>query len=551
MAETSVERTGPIRGHSERSIGVYGGLRARAARRRLETEAVDDSQETILIRHHIRHTEFNITGTIMSDTINDVATATDREIVITRVFDAPRELVYRVWTDPEHVTEWWGPDGFRTTTHEFDLRPGGVWSHTMHAPDGTDYPNRILFQEVVEPERLVYSHGDGGTMPDFHVTVTFETQPVNRTKVTMRSVFVSRQERDRVSAEFGAVEGGVQHLGRLGEYLMEQTGTPTRSMTLALPTEREIMLTRAFDAPRELVFEAMSDPDHIPKWWGPRYLTTTVDKLDARPGGRWRFIQHDAQGNEYAFNGEYREIVPPERIVLTFEFEGMPGHVVLQTMTLQEVDGKTVLTARSLFDNAEDRNGMLQSGMAEGAADTYDRLEELLEELSGPNAPARDERAIEITRIFEAPRELVWRAWTEPEHMKMWWGPKSFTAPHVEIDLRVGGRYLNCMRSAEGQDYWSTGTYREIVPNERLVLTDSFADPEGNVVPATYYGMDGDFPLEMLVSVTFEDHDRGTKMTLRHEGLPAGEHGEMASLGWNESFDKLEASVKGQTEPAP
>ena len=152
-------------------------------------------------------------------------------------------------------------------------------------------------------------------------------------------------------------------------------------------------------------------------------------------------------------------------------------------------------------------------------------------------------RGLVIERIFDAPRELVWKAWTEPEHFMRWWGPKGFTTPHCEIDLRVGGTYLNCMRGPAGtdfdRDFWSTGVYREIVPLERLVCTDSFADEKGNVVPATHYGMGADIPLEMLVTVTFEDLGGKTRMTLRHEGLPAGEMSDGAGEGWNQSFDKL------------
>lgn len=149
-----------------------------------------------------------------------------------------------------------------------------------------------------------------------------------------------------------------------------------------------------------------------------------------------------------------------------------------------------------------------------------------------------------ITRIFDAPRELVWKAWTDPEMAKRWWGPQNFTAPVIKMDLRVGGKYLFCMRSPEGKDYWSTGVYREIVPPERLVCTDSFADEHGNVVPATHYGMEGDFPLELTVKVTLEKHGKGTKMTLRHIGMPSGTMSELAQEGWNGSFDKLAESLK-------
>ncbi len=152
-------------------------------------------------------------------------------------------------------------------------------------------------------------------------------------------------------------------------------------------------------------------------------------------------------------------------------------------------------------------------------------------------------RDLVITRMFDAPRELVWKMWTEPEHYMRWWGPKDFTAPSCRIDLRVGGKYLSCMRSPEGQDFWSTGVYREIVPLERLVFTDSFADEHGNIVPGSHYGMGDDFPLEMLVTVTFEAVDGKTRLILRHAGMPAGEMGEMAGAGWNQSFDKLAAAL--------
>jgi uncharacterized protein YndB with AHSA1/START domain len=142
------------------------------------------------------------------------------------------------------------------------------------------------------------------------------------------------------------------------------------------------------------------------------------------------------------------------------------------------------------------------------------------------------ERELVITRVFDAPRELVWKAWTDPEHLMRWWGPKYFTSPACKIDLRVGGRYLFCMRSPEGKDFWSTGVYREIVEPERIVWTDSFADEKGNPVPASHYGLPGDWPEEMLVTVTFDEHQGKTKMTLRHAGHPA-EMEEMAEAGWN------------------
>ena len=153
-----------------------------------------------------------------------------------------------------------------------------------------------------------------------------------------------------------------------------------------------------------------------------------------------------------------------------------------------------------------------------------------------------------ITRQLNAPVEKVWAAWTEPAQLTKWWGPTGFTAPTAKIDLRVGGTYLFCMRGALGpgqpaQDFWSTGTYDEIVPLKRIVCSDSFADADGNVVPPSYYGM-GDFPEALKVTVEFEDLGDGrTQMTLTHEGAPAGDNFDGMNAGWNQSFDKLAASL--------
>ncbi|MDX1993194.1 MAG: SRPBCC domain-containing protein [bacterium] len=164
--------------------------------------------------------------------------------------------------------------------------------------------------------------------------------------------------------------------------------------------------------------------------------------------------------------------------------------------------------------------------------------------MSPDRAGSSQTKDLTIERMFDAPPELVWKAWTEPEHIMRWWGPKDFTSPACTVDLRVGGKYLFCMESPEGQQFWSTGTYQEIVPQQRLVYTDSFSDREGNIVPATYYGMSEDFPLQQLVTITFEAQGDRTKMTLTHRDFPVGNDAEMAEQGWNESLDKLAASLR-------
>ena len=154
-------------------------------------------------------------------------------------------------------------------------------------------------------------------------------------------------------------------------------------LTVTTPSDREILMTRVFDAPRDLVFEAHSSCEHMSNWWGPRKYEIASCEVDFRPGGTWRIV-HRAEGEEdQGFHGEYREIVRPERIVWTFEWEGMPGHVSVETLTLEERDGKTTVTAISVYDTVEDRDGMLQSGMEQGAAETYERLDQYLEVLKG------------------------------------------------------------------------------------------------------------------------------------------------------------------------
>ena len=153
----------------------------------------------------------------------------------------------------------------------------------------------------------------------------------------------------------------------------------TKANLIAEPGKHEIIMARVFAAPRELVFKVMTDPKLIPQWWGLRNNTTIVDKMDVQAGGLWRYILRDQHGNEFAFHGVYHSITAPERVIDTFEFEGMPDHVILETMTLEaQTDGTTKVTVSSVFQSVADRDGMLSSGMEAGANESYDRLAELL-----------------------------------------------------------------------------------------------------------------------------------------------------------------------------
>lgn len=305
--------------------------------------------------------------------------------------------------------------------------------------------------------------------------------------------------------------------------------------TFTMPSDREIVMTRVFDAPRELVFKVMNDPAQLPHWWGPKRLTTTVETMDVRPGGRWRVVQRDPDGNEYAFNGVYREVVPPERVVRTFEFEGMPGHVLLETATFEEHDGKTKFTSTALFESVEDRDGMLESGSEAGATESMDRFAELLKEIQRDGAMAEGstaDREITLTRVFDAPRELVFAAWTEPKHVAQWWGPNGFTNTIHEMDVRPGGVWRLVMHGPDGTDYPNKIVYSEVVKPERLVYTHGS-------------GEEAD-PGQFRVTVTFADRGGKTVLTMRSLFESAAARDKVvkefhAIEGGNQTLDRLGA----------
>ena len=327
----------------------------------------------------------------------------------------------------------------------------------------------------------------------------------------------------------------------------------TQHEVTAAAAQAELILTRVFDAPRELVFKAWTDPDHLAKWWGAKGFATGVVACDLQPGGVLHYVQDGPNGVQFWGKFVYYEVAAPARLGFTSAFSDPAGATVrapfsaewpleiMNTLTLTEQDGKTTLTLRGGPHNATTAElqtfAAARSSLQQGFRSTFDRLDEFLAD----QAAARE---IVLTRVFDAPRALVWRAWTDPEHLMRWWGPEHFTSPTCRIDLRVGGSYHFCMRSPDGQDFWSTGVYREIVELERIVCTDSFADAEGNLVPAAAYGMSGDWPDALLVTVTFEDLGDKTRLTLRQTGIPAGEMREMTVAGWNGSFDKLAASLR-------
>jgi uncharacterized protein YndB with AHSA1/START domain len=428
------------------------------------------------------------------------------ELVITRLFDAPRELVFECWTQPEHLQHWQGaPRGFTVTSYESDIRPGGFFRICMRSSEGADRWLEGEYRAIEKPERLAFTHAwlDADRKPGKPTLVTITlAERDGKTELTLRQTgFPSAESRD------GHKYGWNSALDVLVDYLHEAA--------LA------IVVTRVFDAPRNLVFDAWTDAKHVGNWWGPRGFTTTTHEMDIRPGGVWRLTMHGPDGVDYQNTITYLEVAKPERLV--YDHGGAGARV---TVTFEDQAGKTRLTMRMVFRSAEAREGVVKKRNAiEGANQTLDRFGEQLGKM----------QELIATRVFDAPRDVVFRAWTDPERLKRWWGPKGFTNPVCEVDVRPGGAIRIDMRAPDGVVYPMTGAFVEIVEPARLVFTSSALHKNGEPL------------FEILNTVTFAEEDGKTKLTLR--ASVSKSRGEAAphlagmEQGWSESLDRLATEV--------
>lgn len=246
---------------------------------------------------------------------------TDREIILSRDYDAPRELVWRAWTEPEQLARWWGPQGFRTTTHAHAFTPGGAWRYTMHGPDGHDYENQLTYREIHAPERLVYEIGGVVDVEPVHfkTVVTFDELPGGRTRVTMKSQFPSAKALQHVVEKYGAIEGGKQHLTRLAGFL------PELAAGTAAPAP--FTLTRVFRAPRELVVKAWTEREQLAKWFGPKGTRIVKSSLDLRVGGTYHYGMQSPDGSVMWGRWKFEELALPERMVFLSSFSNEQGEV--------------------------------------------------------------------------------------------------------------------------------------------------------------------------------------------------------------------------------
>jgi len=335
----------------------------------------------------------------MENKSKTVIDTSDREIITRRLLNAPRELVFEAFTQPEHLAKWWGPNGFTITMQEFDLRPGGMWRVILHGPDGHDYPNKMMFVELVKPERIVIKHIGEEPEPVSHQMNILLEEQGDKTNLTLQLVFDTAAERERVVTRYNAIEGGIQTINRLEEHLADET------------SDREMVITRIFNAPRELVYKVWTDPKHVANWWGPNSFTIPACEIDLRVGGEYKYIMRSPDGAETPLSGNYLEVVENERIVFkvdTFkqkdrlkmmaEYLADPNidystiHSIV-TVTFEDDGDKTKLTLAWRFISAAVRDKIMLSGMVEGLNESLDKLKD---ELEGLTLPSPKERVLTI-----------------------------------------------------------------------------------------------------------------------------------------------------------
>ncbi len=314
-----------------------------------------------------------------------------KAFTIERAFKTTPERMWALWTTKEGVESWWGPEGFTTKVHALDLKPGGLFDYEMiaTAPEqvaamkqlGLPLANRTrnVYVEVVRPRHLVLKTTID-FVPDVAPYEITSTVDFGRVKEGTKVVFTSSKMH---SAQWGelARQGQMSQLDKLGRLLGEvgPAASGHAAVTLTLPSDREIRISRIFDAPPERVYRAHVDPKALAEWWGPQDYVNRIDTWEPRPGGAWRIVQTAPDGTEHAFRGVFQEVVPSRRLAWTFEYEPMPGHISTQSTAFEpERGGKTKLTIRVIFSTQADRDGMLASGMEWGMRLGYERLDDIL-----------------------------------------------------------------------------------------------------------------------------------------------------------------------------
>src|SRR3984957_19743945 len=379
---------------------------------------------------------------------------TGHEFIITREFDAPRELVFKAWTDPKHLAQWWGPRGFTNPVCDWDARPGKTIHVVMRAPNGTDYPMGGAFREIAPPERLVFTSGalddKGKMMFEFLHTATF-VERKGKTKLTL----VSRVLKTTADANkyIGGFEAGMtQSLEKLAEHLA------TKSEAL--------VVERTFNAPIAKVWKALTNKDDMERWY--------FDLKEFRPevGFEFRFsVEHKVFTYEHCC--KITEVIPGKKLAHTWRYEGHEGDSLFTFELTAEGKKTHVKLTHEGLDSFPKVAAFAQTNFVEGWTQIIGTsLKEFVENESS-------DRDIVMSRVFDAPRELVWQAMVDPQHVIQWWGPRGFTTTIEKMDVRPGGVWKHVMHGPDGVYYPNKSVFKEVVKPARVSFSHGGAKKGG------------------------------------------------------------------------
>jgi uncharacterized protein YndB with AHSA1/START domain len=384
----------------------------------------------------------------MATKVKAVEDYTECKFVITREFDAPRELVFKAWTDPRHLAQWWGPKGFTNPVCEWDVRPGGKIYDVMRAPNGDRYPMGGEFREIVPPEKLVFACGaldeNGDLLFEFLHTAKFakingKTKLTLHSRVTMTTTGANRY--------IGGFETGMTlSLERLAEHLAQKT--------------EPLVVERIFDAPAALVWKAITNKADMNQWF------FELAEFKAEAGFEFRFaVEHN--GFNYVHHCKVTKAVLNQALAFTWRFVGYEGDSLVTIELHAEGEKTRVRLTHTGLETFPKLPAFARENFMQGWTSLIGSGLKDFVEKSGDTS----DREIVIAREFAAPREMVWEAMTNPKHVANWWGPRGFTMTIEKMDFRVGGVWQHVMRGPDGVKYPNHSVFTEIVTPEKIVFS--------------------------------------------------------------------------------
>ncbi|WP_252699017.1 SRPBCC family protein [Natronosalvus vescus] len=438
-------------------------------------------------------------------TAKTVTEAREEQLTIRRTVDAPRDRVWRAFTDPDELEQWFVPDGMTAEVRANELEANGEMIISWIGDDQR-IDNEGYYVEVVEPERLV----SGEETEDGELRVTYEFRDVDGgTEIVITQEFPE-------SVPDGAAEGWAGMLDQLVE-LLEAADPVVES------TDTSLTIRRTFDAPIERVWRAFTDPDEMGRWYGADLMAVEIHALEVEPGGSFSITMNEGDST-YDIDGEFLEVVEPKRLVHTW-------YVGRITVELDAIGGKTGL----VFTHTDLPDRETTEQHVEGWTAAIETLATTVRDSDAGFDPS--EYDLTITRTFDAPREAVWAAWVDPDQVAAWWGPEGFTVPRCELDVRPGGSFHVDMEAPDGTIYPNAGEILEVDEPERLVLRSHVFEDE-----------DGEPQLVTQSTITFDADGTRTYLTLETAVIEATPIVEEAlsgmEAGWTGSFEKLEEHLE-------